>query len=139
MERKKYIRSLRIVADGDLMPLLYGRGGLPFVRLLRGQSTIYRQVGNELKIYRNRQCTVTYPPEATSGFGAWWKDIPNQFVHWWLFTDILCCRTRSIAELHELNNYMTNLHRSASDLQKMSLDEIYEQRYCSTPNKQASA
>lgn len=132
MERKKYIRSLRIVADGDLMPLLYGHGGIPLARLPRLQSNVYRQVGNQLKIYQNRKCTISYPPEVTSGLDAWWRDIPNRIGRYCLLADILCCRKGKIAEPHFLNNYLANLSQSASDLQNMSFDGIYARRYGSS-------
>lgn len=116
MERNKKIRSLCIVNEGDLIPLMPRRGGIH----------VYRHVGNQLRLSLGK-ADVSYAPEVKTYIGAWFKDTPNQFVHIFRLGQTLLC-DRSFWEHHGVKETTENLLSVADILKKKELNGFYTAR-----------
>jgi len=117
MEKKKLIRCLCIMNNGDLIPRFPLIGGLK----------LYCDVGNRLEAFPDRKFKLSGPRESRSYFEAWLRDLPKQAVHIARLVGILLCRPK-FWKHHSMLEICGNLSGAASDLEKLSWDAIYKRR-----------
>jgi hypothetical protein len=113
LERDGMVKSLVIMNEGDVIPLLPFSSGFRF----------YRGVGNRLILSKRGRKPIIYrPPEPWPCCKYDWISVPGFIVP--RFVYILCCHRR-FWENHTVKTTQECMIASKDFLTKMSLDQVY--------------
>ena len=113
LEQDGLVKSLVIMNEGDLIPLLPFSSGCRF----------YRAVGNRLILSKRGRKPIIYrPPEPFPCCKYDWISIPGFIVPRFMY--ILCCHRR-FWENHSVKTVQECMIGSREFLTKMSLDQVY--------------
>jgi hypothetical protein len=114
LESKRHIRCLRIANHKDLVTLLPDRGSFSLAYIACCQSSVYRHVGTELKLYGNGTCEISCPSEGDGYCGIFLRDWKKQVGHGIAVvgTLLLCCCFRDdFLKNHGCKEYMDRLEK----------------------------
>jgi hypothetical protein len=117
LERKKYIRCLRIANHKDLVTLMPDRGSCSLIYVACCQQGVYRHVGAQLKLYANGTCKTTCPHEG-GGYCVmlrrdWRKLVGHSFAMVGSLV-LCCCYSEDFAKYHSCKEYIEHAQNGES-------------------------
>jgi len=128
LERQGNMRCLRIANYKDLVTLLPDRGSVSCLYILCCQSSVFRHVGIELKLFRNGTYRLSRPAEDTGYLSLfckdWTKQVKNAFVMI-LTLPLVCLCKEDFLKYHGCREYMERLMKSARKTRDLHLNTIY--------------
>lgn len=129
LERQGVMRCLRVANYKDVVTLAPDRGSVSCLYITCCQSSVFRHVGVELKLYSSGTYRVSRPSDSASYFGLLCQDLTKQvkngFVMVLTLPFVLCCR-EDFLKNHSCKEYMERLQKSSGKLQQLHLNNLYQ-------------
>lgn len=125
LERYGKLRCLRVVNYEDLVTQMPDRSSLSCLYLFIGQRFIFRHVGMELKLFKNREFEVSYPKRNGFGLRLFLTDWKTHISNLMTRLAYVCCMENDL-KYHWCSEYLKRIENSKQDLLNVRCKDLYD-------------